>query len=406
MKLNVKSASSPQIPRFDRVRVLVLSLGHLITDSYANVIPPILPILKEAYGLSYAASGTIMAAFTVTSSIIQPIFGYISDRYGKRYMVALSVLWAGFFTSLIGLLDFLQLDSTGASMLILALVAVAGLGYAAYHPQASALVPRVSGNSKGFGVSLFSAGGNLGYAIMPLIIVWLVKTWGFKSALLLLIPGIIMAALLQRYAPERAVQEAKVNAREIVTSIQTVARPLGLVTSVVCMRVWLFTGLITFLPLYLAWRGESPESAGLRLFILLAFGAAGTLLGGYASDRCGRKAVIVVSMAATGPLLLAALLTDGALSWMLTAAAGLVMLASFSPAVLIAQGLIPKSQGIASSIILGLAFGLGGLGVAITGIASDRYGIATGTYSLIMLPAVGFLLALLLPGTLVPGKAR
>jgi FSR family fosmidomycin resistance protein-like MFS transporter len=251
-------------------------------------------------------------------------------------------------------------------------------------------------------MSIFSAGGNLGYAIMPLLAVPVVQMWGLGGTVVLFVPGLIAAVLLQRYAPEAPQSKAEPSIRDLWTDIMAVWKPLSVITGIVCTRAWLFFGLITFLPLYLAAQGEPPETASLHLFIILLFGAIGTLVGGWASDRYGRKFVIAGSLIFTGPLLLLALSTSGILAWALMALAGLALLASFSPAVLFAQGLIPRNQGMASGIILGFAIGIGGLGISVTGAIADAYGIGTGTYSLIALPAIGFLLTLLLPGKIAP----
>lgn len=386
---------------FDRFRVLVLSFGHMINDSYSNVVPPLLPLLQAAYGLTYTLSGVIMTVFTITSSVIQPVFGYFADSYGRRWMVALSVLWIAFFMSAIGIVGYLGLDPSGSYIVILALVGLAGFGSSAYHPQASAMVPRISGDHKGFGVSIFSAGGNLGYAIMPLLVVPVTAIWGLGGVMLLFIPGLLMSFILQRYAPEAPVAASKPSIEELWKDIRSVARPLTTVIGVVTMRAWLFFGLITFLPSYLI-QSQSQEMASLALSLMLICGAAGTLLGGTMSDRYGRKFTIVSTLMLTGPLLLLAFLTSGLIQLAFFSMAGLSLLASFSPAVLIAQGLIPRNQGMASGIILGFAIGVGGLGVSVTGAVSDWAGISVGMFSLVLLPVAGFLMALLLPGTIRP----
>ena len=148
----------------------------------------------------------------------------------------------------------------------------------------------------------------------------------------------------------------------------------------------------------MASRQEAPETAGVYIFILLSFGAIGTLIGGHASDKYGRKFVIIFSLILSGPLLLIALMTDGIISYVIMAAAGTTLLAFFSPAILIAQDLIPKNRGVASSIILGLAFGIGGLGVSITGVISDAFGVWGGILSLVVLPIIGSIIALKLSG--------
>ncbi|WP_254591303.1 MFS transporter [Methanocella conradii] len=394
---NVKTFNEER--SFDGFRVSILALGHLVNDSYSNLIPPLLPLLKEAYGLSYAASGMLTTAYTITSSIVQPIFGYYADKHGRRWLVALSTAWIAFFMSLIGAISWLGLDSSHSYAALLALIALAGFGSASYHPQASMMVPRISGEHKGFGVSLFSAGGNLGYAIMPLLVVPVTAIWGLPGTLAFLLPGLVMTLLLYRYAPEAPSVGAHLRLEDLARDITSVIKPLMAVTGVVCMRAWLFFGLITFLPLYLASRGESPAVASVHLFILLFFGAIGGLIGGHASDMYGRKLVIVSSLAITAPLLYLAFSTSGIIEWALTAIAGMALLASFSPAVLIAQGLIPRNQGMASGIILGLAIGIGGLGVSLTGAFADSFGITVALYSLAILPIVATLMAFLLPGS-------
>lgn len=402
VKTALRAVAVEQKRSFDGFRVFILALGHLVNDSYSNVVPPLLPMLKSAYGLSYAASGMLMTVYTITSSIVQPLFGYYADKHGRRWLVALSTAWIAFFMSLIGAISYLGLDTSGSYTVLISLIALAGFGSASYHPQASTMVPRISGDHKGFGVSLFSAGGNLGYAIMPLLVVPVTALWGLTGTLAFLIPGFIMTLLLYRYAPEAQFTGAHLRLEELIKDITSVIKPLMVVTGIVCMRAWIFFGLITFLPLYFAFRNESPTVASVHLFILLLFGAIGGLIGGAASDRYGRKFVIVSTLLVTGPLMYLALATDGYIEWALTAMAGMALLASFSPAVLIAQNLIPKNQGVASGIILGLAIGIGGLGVSLTGAFADAFGITAAVYSLVILPVAGTLMALALPGSIKP----
>ena len=257
-----------------------------------------------------------MTVYTITSSVIQPVFGYIADRHGRRWLIAFSVLWISFFMSMVGVVSYLGLDNNSAYIVILVMVGLAGFGSSAYHPQASSMVPRISGDHKGVGMSIFSAGGNLGYAIMPLLAVPVVQLWGLGGTVVLFVPGLIAAVLLQRYAPEAPQSKVKPSIRDLWADIRAVGKPLSIITGIVCTRAWLFFGLITFLPLYLTSpaQGESPETASLHLFIILLFGAIGTLLGGWASDRYGRKFVIAVSLILTGPLLLLALSTEGIVS--------------------------------------------------------------------------------------------
>ena len=381
----------------DTFRVAILALGHLVNDCYSNLVPSLLPMLRAAYGFSYAASGAIMTIFTITSSVIQPMSGYILDRFGRRWLIAASIAWIAIFMSLIGIVGDLGLSHSGVYAAILGMVALGGIGSALYHPQASTIVPRISGDRKGWGTSIFFAGGNLGYAIMPVLVVPVTAIWGLHGTLLLMIPGLAMALILYVYAPRLPRATTNLKLADLLQDLKGVAKPLTTITGFVCMRSWVYIGMITYLPLYLISQGVSSELATLHLFVLLLFGALGGLVGGWASDKYGRKKVLIGSMVACAPLLFLALSSQGYVEWYLTALAGMALLASFSPATLIAQDLIPRNQGVASGLIQGFAMGVGGLGAAITGIIADNMGITTSTFSLVILLIVALAFALALP---------
>jgi FSR family fosmidomycin resistance protein-like MFS transporter len=128
--------------------------------------------------------------------------------------------------------------------------------------------------------------------------------------------------------------------------------------------------------------------------VFLFFGALGGMLGGYLSDRVGRQQVIAVSLLTFPLLMAAALATSGPPRWILLAVAGMALLASFSVTVVFAQELLPQHLGLASGLTLGLAFGAGGLGVAMSGVMADLLGLHTSVWILVILPGLAGLLAL------------
>src|SRR6267143_6356143 len=182
----------------DRVRpnaklIALLSLGHFVVDLNQGSLPALLPFLKTAHQLSYAAVATIVLAANVASSIVQPLFGYFADQTARRWMLPASVLVTGGGVALMGL-------APGYAAL-LGLVIVMGLGVAAYHPEAYKTATSVAGEKKATALSWFSLGGNVGVALGPPVITALITVVGLTGSLGLLAPTLIASALLLAVLP-------------------------------------------------------------------------------------------------------------------------------------------------------------------------------------------------------------
>jgi len=386
---------------FDKFRVFLLGLGHFTVDVYANLLPPLLPMFKQMYGLSYAATAGLTSIFAVTSTLIQPIFGFIADRYGKKWIAALGVAWISILMCLLGI-------APGYAAIV-AIVAFAGLGSAMFHPQGAAMVPKVSGDHKGVGVSIFAAGGSIGYSLMPLIAVMIVGWFGLHSLPLLILPGLIVSYMLFKYAPdmEEECKKNHIDLREMLRCMGRVGVPLGILVTVVSLRSWVCTGMITFIPLYFALHFSgwsfmgydlSLAAPGFTLFIFLIANAIGGIVGGWASDKYGKKQVLVVSFFGSIPFFYLAFTSPDLLVWPFMALAGGFIYSAFPGTVLQAQEMLPRTQGMAGGLILGFANGVGGLLVLLTGVISDHLGIFTGILSLIGIAVAAAFLSLAVPG--------
>ncbi|MGH7300987.1 MAG: MFS transporter, partial [Candidatus Rokuibacteriota bacterium] len=152
-----------------------LALGHMVIDINQGSFPVILPFLKDALSLSYAATGMIVLAANVTSSLVQPLFGYLADKTARRWLLPLSVLLSAVGLGFIGLAP-----SYGA---VLALVVITGFGVAAYHPEGYRTATAVAGDRKATGVSIFSTGGNIGIALGPPLLTLLLTAYGLPGSL-------------------------------------------------------------------------------------------------------------------------------------------------------------------------------------------------------------------------------
>src|SRR5262245_6561990 len=374
-------------------RVLgLLALGHLVVDMNQGSIAPLLPFLKPVFGLSYAASAVILLAASMTSSLVQPVFGYLADRAPRRWLLPWSVLLAAVGVSLAGLAP--------SYWSLLLLVVVSGLGVAAYHPEGYRTANQVAGDRKATGLSLFSIGGNIGIALGPPAVTLLVPRFGLPGTLGLLGPGVVVAALLATVLPGLVPAPTQpVASRARAGTGRDMRGAMALLIAVVTVRSWTQLGLVTYVPfLYVDALGKDPRLVGPLLFLFLGAGAVGTLAGRPLADRWGPRRYIVMSLLVSIPLIVLFLWRPD--SWIgvaALAATGFVLVSSFSVTVALGQAYLPRHLGMAAGLIVGLAIGTGGLGVTLLGWIADHWGLQTTLHLVAALPVVGFIAALCLP---------
>jgi FSR family fosmidomycin resistance protein-like MFS transporter len=368
----------------------VVSLGHLFTDVSQGSVPALLPFLKSHMHLSYAAVSALVLAATISSSVIQPLFGRFSDRRSFPQLMPLGVFFGGLGIALVGI-------APSYALVFLAIV-VSGIGVAAFHPEGSRFANYLSGTRRASGMSLFSVGGNVGFALGPVLVTPLVLAFGLHGTLFMAIPAALMALVLLHELPRldtfrhaAAKRLAKVGVREQWNAFLR----LG---AVVAMRSFVYFGLVTFVPLYFVAQLHSSKAAGnTALTAMLAAGAVGTLIGGPAADRFGRKPVVIASMAVLPPLIIAFAAAGQGLATVLIAIVGAATIITFSVTVVMGQEYLPGRIGVASGFTLGLSIGLGGVAAPLLGLVADRYGLPTTIHVIAALPVIGLLVALTLP---------
>ena len=366
--------------------IALILLSHAVVDSCQNILPVVLPLLQHRFGLTYSQIGLAAAVLLISSSMIQPIFGWISDRWQTQWFLPAGIVWTAVLMGMLGLVP-----SYWVLVLVLALT---GVGTAAFHPVASMAAAHASGIQRGLGMSFFAAGGNLGFALGPILATWMLAGFNLKGTALLMIPGCLMAAAIHWYRREIEVPTRDPERGHAQGTSPIPWAKLSALCVLISLRSWGYSGLIIFLPLFLLDQGVAFMWTGRALFIFLFFGALGGLLGGHLSDRVGRQQVIAISLLAFPFLMAPALVLVGSPRWLFLALAGMSLLASFSVTVVFAQELLPQQLGLASGLTLGLAFGAGGLGVAMSGLMADLLGLHTSLWILVLLPGLAGLLAL------------
>jgi FSR family fosmidomycin resistance protein-like MFS transporter len=354
-------------------KVWSLSLAHFVTDLYSPVLTAILPLLVLNFGYTYLLAGLLVTAYNITSSMTQPIIGWYFDRRGKGVHVSVSLLISAIFISLIGL--------TSVYPLILLFAILAALGHATFHPSGLAQVgAECTDCNRGRLMSYFVIGGNLGYAIAPLLVGMAIGWLGLTGLVLFILPGSIMAFMARRIAPS----PESIPPRETEDSgSHPEIIPIVILVMGAALRAWAIFASISYIPPLLIQRGiDLVMATGLVTAMLLA-GVVGQVMGGVLSDRYGRKEYSILGMALSIPCFFVFISSEGAISYLALLMFGLTLWSTFAVTVAVAQELMPRNVGLASGLVLGLAVGGGGIGVAVTGALADTTSLDS---ALILLP--------------------
>jgi FSR family fosmidomycin resistance protein-like MFS transporter len=352
--------------------LLLLGFGHLVTDMMGGALPVLLPVLKSEFSLSYTQLGVIILVSNLLSSVIQPVFGIWSDRKAVLWLIPGGCLTAALGMALVGFAP--------AYSFVLLAIALKGIGAAAYHPEGSKQAFLISGERKATALSIFSVGGNIGNGLGPVIAVLLLSLSGRRGMAWFLIIAALTAFLLNHFltAIQRLGDKNDYAPGERDTGVSENAAKKGmlyglsLLIMIIIVRSLVHIGLTNFIPLYIEeYLHGSKEYGALLLTVFLLSGAVGTIVGGPASDRIGRKKVIIFSFLLVTPLLWLFLFSSGVWTPLLAALSGFVLISTFSVTVVYAQELLPHNVGLVSGLTLGFAYGVGALGGLAFGAAAD-----------------------------------
>ncbi|MDR2788691.1 MAG: MFS transporter [Candidatus Accumulibacter sp.] len=370
-----------------------ICLSHFLNDTIQSLILASYPLFKTSLGLSFLQIGLITLAFQCTSSLLQPLIGYYTDRRPMPFSLPV-----GMGCTLTGLLT-LAMASHFQTILLAAMLI--GSGSAVFHPESSRVTRMASGGRLGLAQSIFQVGGNSGTATGPLLAAWIILPYGQRSiALFSLIALLAMIVLIGvgRWYRQHLRQPAKTatpSGKPLPRA--KVARTLAVLLALMFSKDFYLASINSYLIFYLMHRyGLETRTAQYHLFYFLISVPCGILLGGPLSDRIGRKRVIWFSILGAAPFTLALPYVGPGLSIALTMIIGF-SLASATPTILIfGQELFPARIGTISGLFFGLSFGLGGVGAAVLGLVADTWGIDTVYQLCSFLPLIG-LLAVFLP---------
>ncbi|MEA2247999.1 MAG: transporter, family, fosmidomycin resistance protein [Solirubrobacteraceae bacterium] len=384
----------------DRRAMAALSLGHLCVDLCQGALPALLPFLIAAHGWSYGQASALILAATVSSSVIQPVFGHMSDRRSLPWLMPGGVALAAGGIALAGV--------AGGYWLTFAVIVASGLGVAAYHPEASRFASYVAGARRATAMSLFSVGGNAGFALGPVFVTPLALALGLAGTpFVAVLPAAVAALLVFELARLRSFRPIAGDHGTGAGAAPDEWRPFIRLAAAVAARSVVYFGLMTLVPLYFVDElHASAATANTALTVMLAAGAAGTLVGGRLADRFGRRVVLRTSMAVLTPLIFVFLTGSAGVAIVALALIGAATIATFSVTVVMGQEYLPNRLGIASGVTLGLSIGIGGVGAAVLGQVADAYSLRTALEVVALLPLPALAIAMTLPEGRRPGAGR
>jgi FSR family fosmidomycin resistance protein-like MFS transporter len=374
----------------DKRAMAALSSGHLATDFANGALPALLPFFVAKWDLSYTLAGLVILGWSFSSSVVQPLFGLFSDRRGALWLLPAGLALGGAGVGLAA--------AAPGYWVMLALVVASGLGTAAYHPEGSKLAAYVSGRRRASGMSLFSIGGNIGYALGPLAATAIVLELGLGWGVLLALPPLAAATLLlaatpylRSFVPDRA--------RRAAGQGEDRVGPLALLLGVVTLRSVAWFGLIAFVPLWEVAQGHSEAYGNRVLAAMLFAGVIGTLVAGPLADRIGRRPVLTASVAAVGPLILLYVVAGGLLGAAALAVVGACIIGTFGVTMVMSQEYLPRHIGVASGLSIGLSIGLGGVAAVGLGAIADSLDLEAALYVSAAAPVVALVLCARLPSS-------
>ncbi|MFK2826721.1 MFS transporter [Bacillus sp. B190/17] len=394
----LSAAKKVDMPQATAYSILfAISSGHFINDSIQSVVPAMFPIIERSLDLSYAQLGWIAFVLNMTSSIMQPVFGAAADRKPQPYLLPVGML-----LSMLGVITF---GLSPNFYLLLFAVLFIGLGSAVFHPEGSRVAFMAAGSKRGLAQSIYQMGGNGGQSLAPIFTAFIFVPLGQKGALLfaaVTAGGALLLTKVSAWYKQRLASQSERKKRQHAAKTAKlhtrIKWAMVLLIFFVFARSWYAAAITNFYQFYLIEDyGLSIKHAQLYLFVYLAAGVAGTFFGGPLADRFGRKNLLVFSMLGAAPL--AAVLPYVPLAAVLPLflLIGFILLSSFSVSVVYAQELLPGKIGMASGLIVGLAFGMGAIGSVVFGVLADSFSIKFIMIVASFLPLLG-ISALWLPG--------
>jgi FSR family fosmidomycin resistance protein-like MFS transporter len=352
------------------IKVLfALTLVHFTGDFYSSFTSPLFPLFTEKMGLSLTQIGIIAGINRLLAFIVQPSVGYLADRYQTRGFIFCGLLLPVVFIPLSGV-------APGFWSLLL-VISLGSIGSSMFHPSVTGMVPVYSGNKTGFAMSIFNTGGTLAFGLGPLFITWYAVRYGLSAIPFVSLFGLLVGIYLFIAVPAPQSEGLRRLGffRSIKESLGDVWKIIFFIWMVMVLRSITGQSFLTFMPVFYVQKGLSVVTAGGIFAVFTVAGTVSGLIAGHLSDRIGFKTVFIFFHLLMTPMLLLVLQLEGHWVYLGAVLSGGTVLGTLPLGVAMAQTLAPKGRSMVASLMMGLAFGLGGIMSPLVGKLADLYSI-------------------------------
>ena len=377
--------------QINKKAIFALFLIHFIGDFFQSFIRPLLPVMANKFDLSLAQVGLITGVATFMAFLIQPIFGYLADRYKTRVILLVGSFAGAICIPMVGVAPYFWI--------VLLLIGMGSISSAIYHPTAAGMVSVYAGRRTGLAMSLFGLGGTLGFTLGPIVCSGYVTVMGLQRLPILTLFGVLVFAVLFIMIPASngAGSAPKDFLGSLKESLGEVWKPILFIWSIAFSRAYVEQSLLTFIPMLATAEGHSLVAVGGIVSLFTVGGSVSALLCGHLVDRIGFKPIYFFSFALSTPSLLLFIQAAGWQVYPLAFVSGFVLLATLFPAVALAQKIAPGGRSLVSSIVMGLALGIAGLLMPLTGRMADAFDIRAVLNVIAFIPLGAVLLIRYLP---------
>jgi FSR family fosmidomycin resistance protein-like MFS transporter len=371
--------------------LIALSLVHFSGDFYSAFINPLFPVFMDRMGLSLAQVGVLAGISRFLMFIVQPASGYWADRHPSRSFILIGLLMPILFSPLAGL-------TTGFYGLLFCIV-IASTGSSLFHPPVTGMVPLCAGRNLGLAMSIYNTAGTLAFGVGPIFITWYVARFGLRSMPVTMAIGLAVWIYFYWTIPKpQGDGMAQYGFLETLRqTLGSVWQPILLIWIVMVVRALVGQSLMTFMPVLWVQKGHTIVSAGALFSIFTLSGTVAGILCGHLSDRMGYKRLLWITHGLMTPFLLLFLLVSGKWIYPATILAGGFNMASLPLGVVMAQKIAPRGRSMVASLMMGLAFGTGGIFSPIVGKLGDIFTIQSVLMIVVCIPVLSLIPIYFLP---------